>query len=208
MLVTLLSPDPATFVARKCTHALYRASHYQFPQLRPVARSLPEESAKTLVQAFMSCRLDYCNALRYGISDSLFKRLQSIQNAAARFLTGASRHENISPVLRSLHWLPVKQRVDYKLASIVYKSLRGQAPSYLVDDCQLIADSGHPQLCSAHANVVNVPRTNTRLGDTSSSVAGPRIRNSLPASLRQRDIEFGHFKRLSKVFMFGKTAAH
>jgi len=101
-----------------------------------------EESVKTLVQAFISCRLDYCNALLYGISDSLFKRLQSIQNTAERFLTGASRRNHISPVLRSLHWFPVKQRVDYKLATLVYKSLRGQAPSYLVDDCQLIVDSG------------------------------------------------------------------
>jgi len=68
-----------------------------------------------------------------------------------------------SAVLRSLHWLPVKQWVDYKLATLVYKSLWGQAPSYLVDDCQLITDSGRPQLHSAHANVLTVPRTNTRL---------------------------------------------
>ena len=47
--------------------------------------------------------------------------------------------------------------------------------SYLVDDCQLIADCGRPQLCSAHTNVLTVPRTNTRLGDRSFSVAGPRI---------------------------------
>ena len=79
--------------------------HYQHRQLRPVARSLPEESAKTLVQAFISSRLDYCNALLYDVSDSLFRRLQSIQNAAACFLTGASRRDHISPVLRSLHFL-------------------------------------------------------------------------------------------------------
>jgi len=105
--------------------------------------------------------------------------LPSIQNAAAHFLTGASRRDHISPVLRSLHWLSVKQRIDYKLASLVYKSLRGQAPSYLVNDCQLIADSRRLQFCSAHANVLTVPRTNTRLGDKSFSVAGPRIWNSL-----------------------------
>ena len=81
---------------------------------------------------------------------------------------------------------PVKQRVDYKLATLVYKSLRGQATSYLVDDCQLIADSD----------------------DRSFPVAGPRIWNSLLASLRQPDIEFGHFKRLLKTFLFGETAAH
>ena len=138
---------------------------------------------KKLVQAFISRRLDYCNALLYGISDSLFRRMQSIQNAVACFLTGASRHNHISPVLRSLHWFLVNQRVDYKLATLVYKSLRGQAPSYLVDDCQLIADAGRPQLRSAHANVLTVPRTNTRFGNRSFSFAGPRIRNSLPASL-------------------------
>jgi len=105
--------------------ALCRAGYYHLCQLRPMARSLPEECAKTLVQAFISSRLHYCNALLYGINDSLFRHLQSTQNAAARFLTEASRRDHISPVLRSLHWLPVKQRVGYKLASLVYKSLRG-----------------------------------------------------------------------------------
>jgi len=112
------------------------------------------------------------------------------------------------PVLRSLHWLLVKQWVDYKLATLVYKSLQGQAPLYLVNDCQLIADSGHPQLCSAHANILTVPRTNTRLSDRSFSATAPRIWNSLPASLRQPDIEFGHFKQLLKAILFGETAAH
>jgi len=77
-----------------------------------------------------------------------------------------------------------------------------------VFNCQLIADSGRPQLRSAHANVLTVPRTNTRLGDRSFSIAGPIIWNCLLASLRQPDIEFGHFKRLLKAFLFGKTAAH
>jgi len=55
--------------------ALCRTGYYQLGQLRPVARSLPEEFAKTLVQAFISSRLDYCNSLLYGISDNLFRRL-------------------------------------------------------------------------------------------------------------------------------------
>jgi len=71
-----------------------------------------------------------------------------------------------------------------------------------------MAESGRPQLRPAHANVLTVPRTNTRLGDRSFPVVGPRIWNSLPASLRQPDIEFGHFKRLSKAFLFGETVVH
>ena len=58
--------------------------------------------------------------------------------------------------------------------------------------CQLIVDSGRPQLRSTHAIILTVLRTNTRQGDGSFSVAGQRILNSLPALLRQPDIEFGH----------------
>ena len=90
--------------------ALCRSIYYQLRQLCPVARSLPEESAKTLIQAFISCRLDYCNVPLYGISNKLLRRLQSIQNVAARLLTGARRRDHISPVLCCLHWLQADHR--------------------------------------------------------------------------------------------------
>jgi len=90
----------------------------------------------------------------------------------------------------------VKQRVVLKLAILVFKSLRGEIPSYLEDDCELIADSGHHCLRSADANALTVPRTYTRLADRSVSVAGPKVWNSLPATLRKPNIEFVQFKRL------------
>jgi len=71
-------------------------------------RSLSEDTSKTLVQAFVSCRLDYCNSPFFGISERLMNRLQSVQNAAARLVTGTRRSDHISPVLRQLHWLPVR----------------------------------------------------------------------------------------------------
>ena len=86
--------------------------------------------------------------------------------------------------------------------------INGETPSYLADDCQLIADSGRRCLRSADANALTVPRTNTRLGDRSFSVAGPKVWNSLPATLRQPDVEFGQFKRLLKTFLFCEAAAH
>jgi len=135
----------------------------------------------------------------YGITDNLYRRLQSIQNEAARHLTGTRRRDHISPVLSRLHWLPVKQRVVFKLklAIIVFQSLRGETPSYLADDystSQLIANSGQRCLRSADANALTVPRTNTRLEDRSFSVAGPKVWNSLPATLRQPDVELRQFK--------------
>ena len=102
---------------------LCRSRYYQLRQLRPVAKALPEAAAKFLVQVFVSCRLDYCNAPFYGMTDNLFRRLQSIQNAAARFLTGTRRRDHTSPVLSRLYWLPVKQRVVFKLVILVSAAL-------------------------------------------------------------------------------------
>jgi len=94
------------------------------------------------------------------------------------------------------------QWVYFKLTLLVFKSLRGETPSYLADDCQLIADSGRHRLRSADANALTVPRTNTRQGDRSFSVAGPKLWNSLPATPRQPVIELGRFRRLLKTFLF------
>jgi len=69
--------------------------------------------------------VDYCNSLLFGISDNLLRRLQAVQNAAARLVTGTRRHEHITPVLRQLHWLPVRQRIEFKLAVLVYKAVNG-----------------------------------------------------------------------------------
>ena len=87
---------------------------------------------------FIASRLDYCNALLYGVSDRLMC-LQSVQNAAAQLVTGARRCDHITPILRQLHWLPVRQRVLFKIAVLVFQCLAGQAPSYLSDDCQPVS---------------------------------------------------------------------
>jgi len=96
----------------------------------------------------------------------------------------------------------------FKLAIIVFKSLRGETPPYLADDCQLIADSRRRCIRSADANAVTIPQTNTRLGDRRFSLTGSKVWNSLPATLQQPDVELGQFKRLLKTFLFDEAAAH
>ena len=95
----------------------------QLRQLRPLVRSMSSDAVKMLVQAFISCRLDYCNSLFYGISDGLMTQLEST-------------------VLHQLHWLPVWKRVDFKVATLVYRSLSGMAPAYLAAECQLVSEEG------------------------------------------------------------------
>jgi len=175
---------------------------HQLLQLRMIVRSLSDDAKKTLVQSFVSCRLDYCNALLFSISGGLIQRLQSVQNAAARLVTGASRCDHITPVLRQLHWLPVKQRIDFKLSVLVCKSLHGLAPPYLLDDCQLVTDVGRRHLRSPDVYTCVVPRTQSQIGDRSFSVAGPRLWNNLPTEIRRRRTTFEHYRRLLKAFLF------
>ena len=86
----------------------------------------------------------------YGITDGLMSRLQSVQNAAARLVSGARRYDHITPVLQELHWLSVWRQVDFKMATVVYLSLSGMASLYLSADCQLVSDEGR-QLRSANS---------------------------------------------------------
>ncbi len=80
-------------------------------KLRPM---LSMSNAEILIHAFMTSRLDYCNALLGGCSARLINKLQMVQNAAARVLTRTRKYEHISPVLSTLHWLPTKHRIDFK----------------------------------------------------------------------------------------------
>ena len=99
------------------------------------------------------------------------------------------RHRDyIRPTLLRLHWLPVRQRVLFKIAVLVYQCLNGLAPSYLADDCQLVSDVRPRQLrSSTRSCAVRRTRTRTTYGDRCFAVAGPWVWNSLPTELRQSD---------------------
>jgi len=126
-----------------------RGGYYQQRQLQPLKRCVTDEAIKTLTHAFISSRLDYCNVLYCGIADGLLSRLQSVQNAAARLATGLGQREHLTPVLRQLHWLPVRQRVMFMLATLVYRSLAGTASAYQSDECHLTSSVGVYSLGSA-----------------------------------------------------------
>jgi len=107
---------------------------YQLRRLKGIRKSLPMESAKTLVSSFVTSRLDYCNGVLAGITQKQTARMQSILNAAARLLYGGTKRDHITPLIRDkLHWLRFTQRVTYKLCMLVYKSINNSAPQYLTD---------------------------------------------------------------------------
>ena len=88
-------------------------------------------NAEQLVNAFMTSRLDYCNAIMGGCPACLINKLQLVQNAAAGVLTRIRKYEHISPVMSTLHWLPIKHHIHFKILLITYKALNDLAPQYL-----------------------------------------------------------------------------
>src|ERR1043165_2742031 len=87
--------------------------------------------ANTVACSIVSTRLDYCNSLLYGTSHKNIQRLQRVQNTLARVVTSTRKYDHIKPVLHELHWLPVRQRIDYKVKLITHKVLHTNQPQYL-----------------------------------------------------------------------------
>ena len=94
---------------------------------------LSKESVRTLVHAFIIGRTDYCNSLLFGLPSTHLLKLQRLQNAAARLISNVPRYSHITPVLCSLHWLPVKFRIDLKILLLTFKAIYGHAPDHLID---------------------------------------------------------------------------
>jgi len=114
-----------------------------------------------------------------GVADVYLQRLQSVQNESARLVSGARRHDHITPVFVSLHWLPIRQRIINKTAVLVWKCLHDVAPHYLADLC-VPAHSvhGRQQQCVPQASgsgTLLVPRTRTATSQRSFAISGPRI---------------------------------
>ena len=173
-------------------------------QLRRVRRYLPQEAALKLAHAFVSCRLDYCNSVLFGLPQYLIARLQSVLNSSERLATRTSRFAHITPVLRELHWLPYPQRVTFKICLNVYKCLHGMAPHYLSSVCTRLGDlPGRSSLRSTSGWQLLVPRTKMKsCGDRSFRSCGPRLWNSLPLKLRDPSLSLPAFKGLLKTYLF------
>ena len=174
-----------------------------FCQLRRIGKIrsfLSTDAANKLAVSLILSRLDYCSSLLAGIPDNKLNKLQRIQNHAARLVLRKSRHASASGLLRTLHWLPVKARIQYKIACLCFKCIyQNSMPPY-------ISDLLHPYcpsrtLRSLGTSLLIVPCFSLEtFGKSSFSVFGPTVWNSLPLSLRKRSVL--HLKKQLKTHLF------
>ena len=110
---------------------IVQSCFYQLRNISKMRSILNLSDAETLLHSFISSRLDYCNSLFTCLSQKTLKRLQTVQNSAARLLTRSRKYDHITPVLASLHWLPVCFRIEFKSLLITFKALHDLAPAYI-----------------------------------------------------------------------------
>ena len=142
-------------------------------------------------------RMDYGNALLFGVSDFLLKRSQRVQNLGARIKTRLSKRDHITSSLKSLHWLPVKSRISYKVLLYTFKGLHGLASDYIAD--MLVPYLPGRALRSANSNKLCVPKVKTKsFGERNFLRAAPVLWNALPENLSS--LSFPHFQVLKSIF--------
>ena len=89
--------------------------YHQLTRIRQIRKYIDIDAAESRVHSFVTANLDYCNSILYGCSTYLINKLQKLQNCAAKVVRNTHKYDHISPVLKDLHWLPVKSRTDYKI---------------------------------------------------------------------------------------------
>ena len=182
---------------------LSKVIYLEIRKLKHMLKFVDENSLKTLAASFVLSRLDYCNALFKNMPNYQLEKLQKLQNFAAKVVMNKSLYDHVTPCLIDLHWLPVKFRVDFKIAVLTFKCLNGLAPKYLSELIEFYVPQR--QLRSSSLNLLKSKVTKFKtLGDRSFSFSAPQVWNTLPPSLRN-ETSLDIFKKNLKTHYFRKA---
>src|SRR6218665_4069071 len=166
---------------------LCRDCYYQLRQLRVISRSLTSTATATLVHAFATSQLDYCSTLYIGLPAVRLGCIERVIRTAARLIGGIPRTGHVSAyMLDVLHWLPLQQRIIFRIGAMVWRCILGLAPAYLRDLCHPNPGTrGCSSLRSSEQGLLFVPFARTSTTQARAfSVVGPSVWNGLPLSQR------------------------
>ena len=178
--------------------ALCKSCGHQIHMIGKIVKFVTPRATE-LIHSFVTSRLDNCNSLLFGLPDKFIHRLQLLQHRAARLITHTKKHDHITPVMRSLHWLPVRSRDIFKILFLLYKSIHGLAPAYLSEPIKLYAPESN--LRSGIKNRLIEPRTRlVTFGDRALYKAGPTLWNKLPPHITSSPTQ-SFFKQNLKIYL-------
>ena len=159
-----------------------------------------QTTTEILVHAFVTSKLDHCNSLLHNVPKNVIKKLQSVQNAAARLITRFRKWDHITPVLFDLHWLPVSERIKFKILLLTFKALHQQSLTYIQD--LIIRYLPSSSLGASFTLSLNPFSFNLKTyGSRAFSVLAPELWNKLPDDIRSCE-NLSLFKHKIKTHLF------
>ena len=171
-------------------------------RLRPI---LDQTTARNIATALIHSKLDYCNSLFLNLPANQLDRLQLVLNSAARAVTKTPKFHHITPILKSLHWLKITERIHFKILSITYKCLLSNKPSYLRNLLTIQSTS-----TTRSSSVITLKRpynpSRLKISDRSFYHSAPALWNSLPKELRQYNSI--HSNTDSSLFLLSPSQFH
>ena len=105
----------------------------QMLNIKRIHSKLDSDTTRTIIQALVMSKLNYCNSLLLGLGNYQLKKIQRIQNMAYRIVSNLCKFDHVTPSMHNLHWLMIPQRTQFKIACLMYKCIKGQALKYLTD---------------------------------------------------------------------------
>ena len=168
-----------------------------------IRKYLTQDQSETVIHAYVTSKLDANNALLAGTTSLLKTQLQRVQNAAARLITQKKKDDDITPLLMDLHWLPIEDRIVFKVLLLTYKALNEAGPVYLKDLLKFYAPERDLRSADDPFTLVN-PKTNlVTYGDKAFSYKAAEEWNKLPLKVRS-SATVGSFKSQLKTHLFRK----
>jgi hypothetical protein len=177
-----------------------RASYYHLRNIGHIRSNITEDAAATLIHAFISSKLDNLNSLLFGVPECVLNKLQRIQNNAARLVLKKKKRDHVTPIMKQLHWLPIRSRIKFKISLLTFKALHGLAPRYITSLITRYEPARPLRSASRCLLQQNVPRLVT-IGGRAFAVSAPQMWNRLPEELRQCTNLEG-FKKGLKTHLF------
>ena len=164
--------------------------NFHIRNLWRIRRFITQDACHSAVRSLVLSRIDYANSLLFNVRSVDLMRLQRLQNKAARLVFACGRDASSTDLLSSLHWLPVKDRINFKTVLYVYKCLHDAAPSYLIDFVSLQSEKNTSECrrrlrSSSDSTRLFVACSKKRAGVSSFLVAAAKLWNELPVYLRE-----------------------